>query len=403
MLIRFIEHLRAFGLKIGLGEYLTLLEGLEAGLAEHSLDGFYRLARLTLIKDEARYDGFDRAFASFFDGIQRQVATELERVPDDWLRQLTTLNLSDEERARLKALGDLDALLQALRERLREQREAHHGGSRYIGTGGTSPFGHGGYNPEGIRIGGPGGQGRAVKVWEQRRFRNYDDHESLSSRQLQLALRRLRQFARAGAEEELDLDHTIKASARQGWLDVRLRPERRNQVRVLLMLDVGGSMDEHVREVERLFAACRLEFKALKHFYFHNCIYEHVWTDARRRPQDLMSTFDLLHTYGPAWRLVVVGDGRMGPYEITHAGGSIEHHNLEAGAVWIRRLTAQYARAAWLTPIEPSSWPYLSSLRLVNQLMAGRLAYLSLAGLGEAIQWLRGIRPSTLEPASAPD
>ncbi|MDC8013389.1 vWA domain-containing protein [Tahibacter soli] len=390
MLIRFFLWLRSQGLKPSLNELLALLEALKAGLARLSLDEFYHLARVCLIKDETLFDRYDRAFAGFFAGVDA-AATELYgKIPEEWLRREFERVFTDEEKAQIAAFGSLQKLLDELRERLEQQDGAHRGGSRWIGTGGTSPFGNGGYNPEGVRIGGRSGQRRAVKVWDRREYRNLDDTRELGTRDIKLALRVLRRLARTGAAEELDLDGTIDATARNaGWLDLKLRPERHNAVKVLLLLDVGGSMDDHVRVCEELFSAARSEFKHLEHFYFHNFIYERVWRDNARRWNVHQSTLELMHKYAADYRLVIVGDASMGPYEITAPGGSIEHMNEEAGEVWLKRLTDLYRRAVWINPVDESRWEWMPSIGLTRELMEGRMYPMTLSGLNRAVDKLR--------------
>jgi uncharacterized protein with von Willebrand factor type A (vWA) domain len=391
MLIRFFLWLRSQGLKPGLHELLALLDALRAGFSRLSLDEFHVLARICLIKDETQFDRYDRAFGSFFTGVDAAAQQLYGAVPADWLRREFEREFTPEEKAAVEAMGGLQKLLDELRQRLGEQHERHQGGSRWIGTGGTSPFGHSGYNPEGVRIGGKSGQRRAVKVWEQRQFRNLDDTRELGTRDIKLALRALRRLARTGAEQELDLDGTIRATARNaGWLDLKLRPERHNAVKVLLLLDIGGSMDDHVRICEEVFSAARGEFKHLQHFYFHNFIYERLWRDNSRRWDVHQPTLDLMHKYASDYKLVIVGDASMSPYEITEPGGSIEHHNPEAGAVWLGRLTELYRRAVWLNPVEPSRWEWTPSIGITRELMQGRMYPLTLSGLNDAVDSLRG-------------
>lgn len=391
MLIRFFLWLRSQGLKCGLNELLALLDALKAGFARLSLDEFHLLARICLIKDESQFDRYDRAFGTFFSGVDAAAAQLYGQVPEEWLRREFEREFTPAEKAAVQALGGLQKVLDELRQRLAEQHERHQGGSRWIGTGGTSPFGHSGYNPEGVRIGGRSSQRRAVKVWEQRQFRNLDDTRELGTRDIKLALRALRRLARSGAEQELDLDSTISATARNaGWLDLKLRPERHNAVKVLLLLDIGGSMDDHVRVCEELFSAARSEFKHLQHFYFHNFIYERLWKDNSRRWDVHQNTLDLMHTYAADYKLVIVGDASMSPYEITHAGGSIEHHNAEAGAVWLGRLTQLYRRAIWLNPVEESRWEWTPSIGIARELMSGRMFPLTLEGLNRGVEALRG-------------
>ncbi|MDJ0278066.1 VWA domain-containing protein [Sphingomonas sp. 2R-10] len=384
----FVEALRRVGLPVSIREHLMLIEAIDRGVIEPSLDAFYHLARATFVKDEAMVDRFDRAFGKVFGGIAAAAGVEPARIPADWLRAVAERYLSPEEMAEIAAAGDWNQLMDRLRERLAEQDSAHHGGSKWIGTGGTSPFGHGGYNPEGIRIGGESRHKRAVKVWEAREFRNLDSNRELGTRNLKVALRRLRRFARDGLADELDLDATIAGTARRGWLDIAMRPERRNAVKLLLFLDVGGSMDPFVERVEELFSAATAEFRQLEFFYFHNCIYEGVWRDNRRRFAERIATTELLRTYGADYRLVVVGDAAMSPYEIVQPGGSVEHHNDEAGAVWLQRMTAHWRSAAWINPVPQQHWEWTQSTRLVRDLFADRMYPLTLAGLDDAMREL---------------
>ena len=388
MLIDFLLHLRARQLPVSTKELLALLEALEARLVSGSLDDFYLIARALLIKDEALYDRFDRAFGEYFQGIEALPGMDV-LVPEEWLRLAAKRHLTEEDRLKLQKLG-YEKLFETLKRRLEEQKERHAGGSKWIGTGGTSPFGHGGYHPEGVRIGGESAGNRtAVKVWEQREFRNLDDTIELGVRNIKVALRRLRRFARQGAATELDLDGTIAGTARNGgMLDLHLRPERHNAVKVLLFLDVGGSMDDHIQVCEELFSAARAEFKHLEHFYFHNCVYEGVWKDNRRRHDQKLSTWDVLHTYGPDYKLVFVGDASMSPYEISHPGGSVEHWNQEPGAVWMERLLAAWPHAAWLNPLPEGQWEWTQSIRMLRQLCNNRMYPLTLDGLERAMRGL---------------
>jgi hypothetical protein len=391
VLIRFFLALRSAGLPVTLTEFLSLLEALKARVAFCSAEQFYWLARLALVKDERFFDRFDRVFAEYFAGAERVFETIVAEVPADWLRAFGERLLSAEERARVESLGGWEKLLETLRDRLREQQGRHQGGNKWIGTGGTSPFGAQGYHPEAVRIGQDRSRHRrAVKVWDQREYRNLDDEVELGTRNLKLALRRLRRFAREGSPEHLDLEGTIDATARNaGLLDLKLVPERRNAVKVLLLLDVGGSMDDHVRACEELFSAARSEFKYLEHFYFHNCIYETLWKDNRRRHAAKTPTDQLLRTYNADYRVVIVGDATMSPYEITQPGGSVEHWNAEAGAVWMQRLTAHFPRMVWLNPEPHERWEWTPSIRLLRELVGGRMFPLTLAGLDEAIRALR--------------
>ena len=387
MFISFVEALRNGGISASLNEHLLLLEALDADVIAWDPEEFYYLARATFVHDESRIDRFDQVFAAVFKGILAPAEPGAD-IPEEWLKKVAELYLTPEQMAEITALGSWDEIMETLKKRLEEQKERHQGGSKWIGTGGTSPFGHGGYNPEGVRIGGPGGQGRAIKVWEKRDFKDLDGDRQLGTRNIKVALRRLRKFAREGAADELDLDGTIEGTARQGWLDIRMRPERHNAVKLLLFLDIGGSMDGHVKLCEELFSACRTEFKHLEHYYFHNCIYEGVWKDNRRRHVERTDTLDIIHKYGPDHKLVIVGDAAMSPYEISHPGGSIEHMNEEAGAVWLKRLTSAYASAAWINPTPEAYWGHSASTRLVQTLMDERMYPLTLEGLDRATRAL---------------
>ncbi len=391
MLVQFFFELRRAGMPVSISEFLLLLAALQARVAQVSAQDFYYLARACLIKDERHYDRFDRIFAEVFSGAEKIFQQLLGEVPAEWLRTLAARVFSEEDKERVAALGGWDKLLETLRERLREQQERHEGGSKWIGTGGTSPFGAHGYNPQGIRIGQErSGQRRAVKVWEQREFRNLDDSVELGTRNLKLALRKLRKFAREGAADQLDLEGTIDATARNaGLLDLKLVPERHNAVKVLLFLDVGGSMEDHVRVCEELFSAARSEFKHLEHFYFHNFIYENLWKDNGRRFATLTLTERVLRTYGHDYRAILVGDATMSPYEITQPGGSIEHWNKEAGALWMQRLCATFPRLVWLNPEPETRWEYTPSVRLTRELVRERMFPLTIAGLDLAIRELK--------------
>lgn len=388
MLLNFLDELRAAGIPAGPKEHLTLLEAMAAEVIERRPEEFYYLARATYVKDEGLLDRFDQVFAKVFRGIETSYGATPAEVPEEWLRKVAEKYLTPEEMARIESLGSWDAIMDTLKKRLEEQDGRHQGGSKWIGTGGTSPFGHGGYNPEGVRIGGEGRHNRAVKVWDRREFKNLDSTRELGTRNIKVALRRLRRFAREGAADELDLDATIDGTARQGWLDVRMRPERHNAVKLLLFLDVGGSMDPHVRLCEELFSAATSEFKHLEFFYFHNCVYEGVWKDNRRRFSERTPTWDILHRFGHDYKLVFVGDAAMSPYEITVPGGSVEHSNEETGAVWMERLTRVYPSAAWLNPTPEAHWGYSQSTTIIRQLMSDRIFPLTLAGLDEAMRTL---------------
>ncbi|MEL7536019.1 MAG: VWA domain-containing protein [Pseudomonadota bacterium] len=390
MLIPFFSLLRDAGLKTSITELLTLLEALSRGIADTSVERFYFLARSALVKDESHFDRFDQVFTAYFKGIESLLPTGVDEVPDEWLRQLNELNLSDEDKAKIETLGGFEELMEALRERLEEQQDRHEGGSKWIGTAGTSPFGNSGFHPEGVRIGGSGGNRRATKVWEQRQYRNLDDSVELGTRNIKLALRKLRRFAREGAADQLDLASTIEGTARNGGLlDIRMQPERHNAVKVLLCLDVGGSMDDHVRVCEELFSAARSEFKNLEYFYFHNFVYESLWKDNRRRNNERMGTVDIVRTFGPDYKLVLVGDATMSPYEIVYAGGSVEHWNEEPGSVWLNRLLRHFDKAVWINPEPMPRWEYTPSIKLTRELMTDRMFPLTLAGLDDAIKALR--------------
>jgi len=390
MLIPFFYMLRDGGLNTSITELLTLLEAMKRGVAGTSVDDFYYLSRATLVKDESQFDRFDRIFSVYFQGVEDSLADLFEELPEDWLRKQAELLLSEEERAKIESLGGFDQLMQALRERLQEQDGRHEGGSKWIGTAGTSPFGAYGYNPEGVRIGQLGSRHRsAVKVWDRREYRNLDDSVELGTRNIKVALRRLRKFAREGAADQLDLEDTIDKTARNaGLLDIRMVPERHNAVKVLLCLDIGGSMDDHVRVCEEMFSAARSEFKHLEYFYFHNFIYESLWKDNRRRHAERVSTLDIIHKYGADYKLIFVGDATMSPYEIVYAGGSVEHWNEEPGAVWIKRLLNTYHKAIWLNPEPRERWDFTPSVKLTRELMDDRMFPLTIAGLDEGIRAL---------------
>lgn len=390
MFLPFFETLRKTGVPVSLREYLAFLEGMAAGLVTYDVDGFYFLARTAMVKDERHIDRFDRAFAAAFSGLEtigvQQVLDALD-LPREWLEKLAEKHLTPEEMAEIKALGGFDKLMETLRQRLEEQKGRHQGGNKWVGTAGTSPFGAYGYNPEGVRIGQDKGRhGRAVKVWDKREFRNLDDAVELGTRNIKVALKRLRKWARDGAQEELDLDHTIRATAEQGWLDVKTRPERRNAVKVLLFLDVGGSMDPHVKVVEELFSAARAEFKHLEYFYFHNCLYEGVWRDNRRRWAAQTPTAEILRTYGPDWKCIFVGDATMSPYEVLHPGGANEHWNPESGQVWLERARAQWPGNLWINPTPERFWDHTQSLRLIREIFENRMVPMTLEGLSRGIK-----------------
>ncbi|MDR9467196.1 VWA domain-containing protein [Marinospirillum sp.] len=389
MLIDFFQEVRAAGVPATPRELLDLIRALEADLAFADEEDFYLLARTCLVKDEKYYDRFDLAFSSYFKGIG-SLDDLLEKViPDDWLRKTFEKYLSDEEKEKIKSLGSLEKLMEEFKNRLEEQEKRHAGGNKWVGTGGTSPFGHSGYHPEGIRVGGQSKNRRAVKVWEKREFRNLDDSQSLGNRNIQVALKRLRQFARTGANEELDLEGTIRATARNaGHLDLKMVREKHNSVKVLLLLDVGGSMDDHIEMLEELFTACRSEFKHLEHFYFHNCLYESVWKDNKRRFNERTPTVDLLHKYGPDYKIIFVGDASMSPYEVAMPGGSVEHFNEEPGQAWIKRVTDTWDKVVWLNPVPRKYWEYTQSIGMLRQLLGDRMYPLTLEGLDAAMREL---------------
>ncbi|TWG85410.1 hypothetical protein L602_002500000110 [Cupriavidus gilardii J11] len=389
MLIDFFFSLRHARLPVSVKEYLTMLEALKAQVIAPSIDEFYYLSRMTLVKDEKHFDKFDQTFAAYFKGVESLVDWKSD-IPLDWLQKTLERELSPEEKAKIEAMGGLDKLMERLKQLLEEQKEKHEGGNKWIGTGGTSPFGHGGYNPEGIRIGGPSkGNRTAIKVWETRAYRDYDDQVELGTRNIKVALRRLRRFAREGADTELDLDDTIHATAANaGLLDIKLRPERHNKVKVLMLMDVGGSMDDHIQRVEELFSAAKTEFKHLEYYYFHNCVYDHVWKNNRRRHAEKIATWDLIHKYTPDYKVIFVGDATMSPYEILQPGGSVEYNNAEAGAVWLNRLIEQFPRFVWLNPEPEGLWQYRQSITVINQIMKARMYPVTIAGLEQAMKTL---------------
>jgi uncharacterized protein with von Willebrand factor type A (vWA) domain len=390
MLIPFFFKLREAGVPASITEFLVLLEALEARVAAASAEDFYYLSRACLVKDERHFDRFDRAFAAYFKGAEDAFGSAMANIPDEWLKRMAERMLSEEEKAKIESLGGWDKLIETLKKRLEEQKERHQGGNKWIGTAGTSPFGAYGYNPEGIRIGQDGSRHRrAVKVWDQREFRNFADNVELGTRNIKVALRKLRRFAREGAAENLDLDGTIDSTARNaGMLDLKFVPERHNAIKVLLFLDVGGSMDDHVRVCEELFSAARSEFKHLEYFYFHNFVYESVWKDNHRRHVEKIPTLDVMRTYGHDYKLIFVGDATMSPYEILQPGGSVEHWNEEAGAVWMQRLMRTWPHHVWLNPEPQQRWPYTPSVQLTRELLEDRMFPLTLGGLDEAIKAL---------------
>ncbi|SFI80746.1 hypothetical protein SAMN04515648_1778 [Phyllobacterium sp. CL33Tsu] len=392
MFIPFFLELKAARIPVSLREYLTLLEGLEAGLVDYDVEGFYYLARSALVKDERHMDRFDQVFGHVFKGIEAfggEDGINIANLPEEWLRKLAEKHLSEEEKKLIEALGGFDKLMDTLRQRLAEQKGRHQGGSKWIGTAGTSPFGAYGYNPEGVRIGQDESRHRrAVKVWDKREFKNFDDSVELGTRNIKVALKRLRRWIREGADDELDLSGTIRSTAEHGYLDVITRPERHNHVKLLMFFDVGGSMDEHIKVAEELFSAVRSEFKHMEYFYFHNCLYEAVWKDNRRRHTQSIPTMDVIHKYGPDYKVIFVGDAAMAPYEISHAGGSVEHWNEKAGAAWLGEVLDQWNNAVWLNPTKESCWDYTASTAMIRTIFAHRMYPLTLAGLEAATREL---------------
>lgn len=390
MFVNFFLSLKEARVPVTLREYLTLLEAMEKDVAAYDVDAFYYLSRSCLVKDERNLDKFDRVFGECFNGLEFGDDLFDAEIPEEWLRKIAERVMTPEEMAEIEALGGWEKLMETLTERLAEQNKRHQGGSKMIGTAGTSPFGAYGYNPEGVRIGQDEGRhGKAVKVWDERNYKNLDDNLEIGTRNIKIALRRLRCFARDGAATELDLPDTVSSTARNaGLLDIKMVPERHNAVKVLLLLDIGGSMDFHIKTCEELFSAARAEFKHLEYFYFHNCMYERVWKDNRRRQEEMMSTWDLLHTYPADYKLVIVGDATMSPYEISYPGGSVEHWNEEPGAIWMRRLLDIYSSAVWLNPVKPRYWNSTPSILQLRQLMGGRMFPLTLSGLDDAMKEL---------------
>lgn len=391
MFLPFFLELKAAGVPVSLREYLTLIEALDDGMALCDVEGFYFLARSALVKDERFIDRFDQVFSQYFRGLEAVSGegSDPRELPEEWLRRLAEKHLTDEDKKLVESLGGFEKLMETLKERLEEQKARHQGGSKWIGTAGTSPFGAYGYNPEGVRIGQDESRHRrAVKVWDRREFRNLDDTVELGTRNIKVALKRLRRWVREGAHDELDLAGTIRSTAEHGWLDVKTRPERRNAVKLLMFFDIGGSMDDHIRVVEELFSAARAEFRHMEYFYFHNCLYEGVWRDNRRRRQEKFSTFDLIRTYGSDYRLIFVGDAAMSPYEITMAGGSVEHWNEEAGSVWLGRVLTHFPKVAWLNPSPEKYWQYTQSTQMLRQVFSDRMYPMTLAGLVAATREL---------------
>ncbi len=388
MFFNFLDELRLAGIPASLKEHLALLEALSADVIEQTPEEFYYLARAVLVKDEALLDRFDQVFNKVFKGLLTEYGVNPQEIPEDWLKAIAEKFLSAEEMEKIKSLGDWDEIMKTLKERLEEQEKRHQGGNKWIGTGGTSPFGNSGYNPEGVRIGGESKHKRALKVWEKREFANLDNTKELGTRNIKIAMRRLRKFARTGSAEELDIDATVTGTAKQGWLDIHMRPERRNAIKVLLFLDVGGSMDPFIKLCEELFSAATAEFKNLEFFYFHNCVYEGVWKDNRRRFAERTPTWEILHKFPHDYKLIFVGDAAMSPYEISHPGGSVEHFNEESGAVWVQRMANTYPAAVWLNPTPEAHWGYSQSTKIIREVMNDRMYPLTLEGLDDAMREL---------------
>jgi len=388
----FFENLRNASVPVSLREYLTFLEAVKAGLATYDIEAFYFLARTAMVKDERNIDKFDRAFAATFEGLEAipaQAVMDAVDIPEEWIRKMAEKHLSEEERAEIEALGGFDKLMETLKERLKEQEGRHQGGSKWVGTAGTSPFGAYGYNPEGVRIGQKNSRHqRAVKVWDKREFKNLDGDVELGTRNIKVALKRLRRWVRQGAHEELDLDNTIRSTAEHGYLDVKTRPERHNAVKVLLFLDVGGSMDPHIKVVEELFSAARTEFKRLEYFYFHNCLYEGVWRDNARRWDAQIPTHEVLRTYGPDYKCIFVGDASMSPYEIAYPGGANEHWNKEAGQVWLQRARDHWSSNLWINPVPEKYWDYTHSINMIREIFADQMVPMTLSGLEKGMKEL---------------
>lgn len=389
MFVHFFHELKKANVPVSLREYLTLLEAMDSDVIDRKVEDFYYLSRSALVKDERNLDKFDLVFSHVFKGLEMVGEGDIAQIPEEWLRALTEKFLTDEEKAQIEALGGWEKIMEELQKRLEEQKERHEGGNKWIGTGGTSPFGANGYNPEGVRIGQKEGRhGKAVKVWDKREYKNLDDQIELGTRNIKVALRRLRRFAREGVPTELDLDGTIKATAHQGYLDLKMVPERRNKINVLIFFDIGGSMDSHIKLCEELFSAARTEFKNLEYFYFHNCLYEGVWKDNRRRHTEKLNTWDVLHKYPSDYKVIFVGDATMSPYEITYAGGSVEHWNEEPGGIWLERVNQIYESCIWINPIPERHWEYTPSLQIIKQIMGENMFPLTLEGLDHAMREL---------------
>ena len=389
MLVNFFQLLKQYGVPVSIKELLDLIAALEMHLVFADMDEFYFLSRAVLVKDEKFFDKYDQAFSAYFSELE-QIEDIIEAlIPEDWLRKEMARYLTEHDKQQIQSLGDLDKIIETLKKRLEEQKKRHQGGNKWIGTGGTSPFGHGGFNPEGVRIGGPAQHGKAVKVWEKRDFKNLDDDVELGTRNIKVALRRLRQFARTGAADELDMADTIRSTANNaGLLDIKMVPERHNAVKVLLFFDVGGSMDSYIKVCEEMFSAARSEFKHMKYFYFHNFIYETVWDNNDRRGDERIDLYDILHKYSADYKVIFIGDASMSPYEISYAGGSVEHWNEEPGEVWFKRLTDVYDKVAWINPVPERAWRYTQTIGYTNQLVDGHMYPMTVHGLEEAMAYL---------------
>lgn len=389
MFVHFFHELKKASVPVSLREYLMLLQAMDSDVIDRRVEEFYYLARAALIKDERNLDKFDQVFSHVFKGLDQMAEGDLAQIPEEWLKKLTEKFLTEEEKAQIEALGGWEKIMEELQKRLEEQKKRHEGGSKYIGTAGTSPFGAYGYNPEGVRIGQKEGrQGKAVKVWDKREYKNLDDSVELGTRNIKVALRRLRKFAREGQPTELDLDNTIRKTAHNGYLDIQMIAERKNKINVVIFFDIGGSMDSHIKMCEELFSAARTEFKNMEFFYFHNCLYESLWKDNRRRHNEKMNTWDVLHKFPSDYKVIFVGDASMSPYEITYAGGSVEHWNEEPGGLWLERVTQIYENCVWLNPIAEKHWEYTPSLQIIKQIFSERMFPLTLEGLDKAMREL---------------
>jgi len=389
MLINFFYQIKQARVPVSLQELLTLIEALQNNLAFGSMDEFYQLSKMCLVKDEKYFDRFDRAFGKYYQGLESRDDLDVSKIPEDWLKQEFLKNLTDEEKAKIEALGGLDKIMETLKKRLEEQKKKHAGGNKWIGTGGTSPFGHGGYNPSGVRIGGESQHKRAVKVWEKRQYRNLDDNCELGTRNIKVALKKLRKFARTGSADELDLDDTIKSTARDaGLLNIKMVPERHNAVKLLVFFDIGGSMDRYVQMCEQLFSAIRTEFKHLEYFYFHNCVYESLWRDNARRYDEGVDTKDVLHTFGSDYHVIFVGDAAMSPWELIYENGSVEHNNEEPGQLWLQRIKEKWDKAIWLNPVSENYWQFTQSTQMIKQIFDDKMFPLTISGITEGIKFL---------------